>query len=102
MFSDLAEILYYVCSQQGRTYFWKHIYFKFEPNLKTFYYIQKYEPFYEKRKGLLEYVGAIVHLRALTGMLNYSQPLKYSIVNPRKLGFSLKYLNFRVFTTVNS
>ena len=32
-----------LCSKYGRTSCWKHI-FKFEPNLTTFYYIQKFEP----------------------------------------------------------
>ena len=34
---------YMSCSLQGQTPCWKNI-FEFEPNLTTFYYIQKYEP----------------------------------------------------------
>ena len=53
--SDLALKNRILCSQQGQTSCWKHI-FEFEPNMTTFYYTQKYEPSTKKRKGLLEWI----------------------------------------------
>ena len=50
----MAQILYYVLNKVGHLV--GNIFFKFEPNLTTFYYIQIYE---RKTKGLLECI--LVH-----------------------------------------
>ena len=56
MLSDLDQILYHVFNQ-GQTPCWKHI-LKFEPNLRTFYYTQKYEPSTKNEK--VSYVEWII------------------------------------------